>query len=443
MRNFAVWALCGNYTFVRIFPKNQQRLRIASFRRTTSSALTPYNENATGDLNGSLKPDFCSRHRSALFMLGGACFAQDTTDDDDGTGGVEIDADHVLTTRTVTADSRMLTLKRLQHANASLNKELKQVSKLRKVSLVRLEKEVARLKSEGTKVTDDVRYLAGLTRITHIFFYPEENDIVIAGPAEGFFRNGENRIVGMESGAATLHLEDLVAALRAFGPEGKKTSLISCSIDPTEEGLARLQAAQRQITSQFSGQITPQVARTVAQTYYNALGFQTITIKGVSNKTRFAQVLAEADYRMKLYAIGTAQPPVKMTTFIEQAMPSTGGSGKLQRWFFQPDYETVKVNKDGNAISLEESGVKLVAADESVTASGKRSAKGGANIASRRFCASFTKNYEKLAAKATVFGELRNLIDMSIAAAFIQKNGLYGKANWDMSTLGDESKVPN
>ena len=51
-----------------------------------------------------------------------------------------------------------------------------------------------------------------------------------------------------------------------------------------------------------------------------------------------------------------------------------------------------------------------------------------------------TKNYEKLAAKATVFGELRNLIDMSIVAAFIQKKDLYNKANWDMTTFSDEDK---
>lgn len=389
-----------------------------------------------------------------MLLFAGNSFAQDGGDGDvddidinftDDSGGIEIDADHVLTTRTVTADSRMLTLKRLKSAQASLNKKLQKTSQLRKVSLVRLEQEVARQKAAGKRVSDDVRFLAGLTRITHIFFYPDENDIVIAGPAEGFFLNGENRIVGTESGNATLHLEDLVAALRAFGPDGKKTALISCSIDPTQEGLQRLQAAMLQIKNQFEGrvqQFTVPLAQHVAKTYHDALGHQTITIKGVSNKTRFARVLAEADYRMKLYGIGAEQPPVRMTTFIEQATPSTGGSGKLQRWYFQPNYESIKVNQAGDAISLEESGVKLVAADESVSASGKRTNKGGANVASRRFCASFTKNFDKVAEAATIFGEMRNVIDMSIAAAFIQKAGLYGKANWDMSTFADESKFP-
>jgi hypothetical protein len=359
------------------------------------------------------------------------------------TGGVQIDANNVLSTRMVVANSRELTQQRWRHAQVNLNKEIQNVSELRKVSLTRLEKTVARLKAEGKPINDDVRYLAGLTRITHVFFYPEQDDIVIAGPAEGYFLNGENRVVGMKTGKATLQLEDLVAALRAFGPDGKQASLISCSIDPTQEGLKRLQEAQRSIASQYARlqRIDNTVVNNVGQTYYNALGYQTITINGVSNQTRFAQVLAEADYRMKLYGIGVEQPPVRITSFIEKAMPSTGGAGKMQRWYFQPNYECVMVNAEGDAMALEGSGVKLVCEDESVSSDGKRTRKkGGANGASRKFCASFTKNYDKLAQRATVFGELRNLVDMSIAAAFIQKTGLYQKANWDMATFSDEDE---
>ena len=380
---------------------------------------------------------------SAFAQTGGGGGGGDTAQP--STGGVLIDADHVLSTRKFVANTNALSQKRFKHAQASLNKELQKVSKLRKVSLVRLEAEVARLKAEGKQLPDDVRFLAGLTRITHVFHYPEEDDIVIAGPAEGFFLNGQERVVGMETGRATLRLEDLVAALRTFGPEGKRASLISCSIDPTQEGLQRFNEAQRMINAKYAGRLshfTNQIVNEIGRTYYNALGNQTITINGVSNKTRFAQVLAEADYRMKLYGIGVEKPPVRIITFLEQAKPGTGGSGKLQRWYFTPDYDCVKVNEEGNAMALEGSGVKLACEDEVVSASGKRTRKGGANVASRRFCASFTKNYDKLAAKATVFGELRNLVDMSIAAAFIQKADLYSKSNWDMSTFGDESKFP-
>ena len=390
---------------------------------------------------------------AALMMIGTATVHGQTggtgagAGTDDGapdTGGVTIDAENVLSTRKVVANTNALSRQRWQHAQINVNKEIQKVSELRKVSLVRLENEVARLKAEGKSINDDIRFLAGLTRITHVFYFPEENDIVIAGPAEGYFLNGANRVVGMETGKATLHLEDLVAALRAYAP-GRRTAVISCSIDPTQEGLKRFQQAQLAITRQYQGiqRFTAQIVNHIGRTYYDAMGLQTITINGVSDKTRFAQVLAEADYRMKLYGIGVEQPPVRMTTFIQAASPAAGGRGKLQRWFFEPNYDCVTVNQEGTAMSLDGQGVKLVAEDESVNASGQRkNKKGKANVASRRFCTSFTKQYEKVAQRATVFGELRNLIDMSIVAAYIQKSDLYRKANWDMATFGDEEQFP-
>ena len=40
--------------------------------------------------------------------------------------------------------------------------------------------------ANGRKPTDEMRFLAGLTRVQNIFLYPETGDIVIAGPAEGW-----------------------------------------------------------------------------------------------------------------------------------------------------------------------------------------------------------------------------------------------------------------
>lgn len=378
---------------------------------------------------------------AALMLFGSAtAFGQDAGDGNvaqPDTGGIEIDANNVLTARTRVMDSDRLTYQRLASAKVSVNQAIQQASELRKVSLVRLEEHVAKMKANGTPISDDVRYLAGLTRITHVFFYPENNDIVIAGPAEGYFRNGENRVVGMNSGSATLHLEDLVAALRAFSPDGKKTALISCSIDPTQEGLKRLNETIREAKLRNMG---PQNAREVGTAFINALGHQVITINGVSDETRFAQVMTEADYRMKLYGIGLEQIPVRgITSFIERATPANSGT---TRWFFQPNYDCVKVNEDRNAMELSGSGVKLVGEDESVSKDGSRQGRGRASAASQVYCKSFTKHFDSLASRATVFGELRNLIDMSIVAAYIQKSDMYKQAGWDMETFGNEERFP-
>jgi hypothetical protein len=65
---------------------------------------------------------------------------------------------------------------------------------------------------------------------------------------------------------------------------------------------------------------------------------------------------------------------------------------------------------------------------------------GNQSRASKAFCESFTSNYPQIAARNAVYAQLKNLIDLSIAAAFIQKQDYYTQAGWKMETLGDERK---
>ena len=51
---------------------------------------------------------------------------------------------------------------------------------------------------------------------------------------------------------------------------------------------------------------------------------------------------------------------------------------------------------------------------------------------------SFTKKYPELAERSPVYAELRNLIDLAVAAAYIQQQDYYGKAGWDLGILGNE-----
>ena len=377
-----------------------------------------------------------------------SAIAQDDDDDDDvtdieitipNTGGVLISTEGILNRRPTPGNARQLNAERFNAAKVALNQDLQKASELRKVSLNRLEAEVAKMIDAGTPVPPDALYLAGLTRITHVFYYPETKDIVIAGPAEGFFFTAENSVVGMNSGRATLKLEDLVVALRAFAPDTNKPSLITCSIDPTQEGLVRFRNVVQNL--QRSGQFRPGMENRVVQAYKDSLGLQTVKVTGVSTKTDFARVLVEADYRMKLIGLGLERPAVKgITSFAAKASPTSGNS--LQRWFFEPDYDCVTINEDRTAIEFRGQGVKLVGEDETVGAKGQRKGKGKMGGASRAFTKSFTKNFSKLAEKTPIWAELRNVIDMSIAAAFIQKVDMYNKADWSLGVFGDESRFP-
>ncbi len=349
--------------------------------------------------------------------------------------GVQIDPDGVLRIRVFHND---VTRARLDAARAALAPELARKSELRKVSLNRLEAAIAQRLAAGLPPTDDMLRLAGLTQLRYVFYYPESGDIVIAGPAEGYIEDASGRTVGLESGKATLLLEDLVAAIRAYPPTGDRTKVISVSIDPTPEGLNQMQ----QFLARIAGRVTPGDAGRIVQGLRESLGLQTVSINGVSPQTHFAQVLVEADYRMKLIGIGIEKPPVKITSYVDRANPRDVARNALQRWYFTPNYECVRVSEDELAMELVGEGVKLVNADELVQAGGDRVASATTNRASKAFTDEFTAKYAELAERVPVYAQLRNLIDMSVAAAFIQQQDFYGQAAWNAEVFCNEEQFP-
>jgi hypothetical protein len=87
-------------------------------------------------------------------------------------------------------------------------------------------------------------------------------------------------------------------------------------------------------------------------------------------------------------------------------------------------------------------GVKLVGEHELVGGDGSRRASGQVDRASQQFTDGFTKAYPELAQKSPVYAQLRNLIDMLVAAAFVQKEDYFGKAGWSMELFRDEEQFP-
>ena len=349
--------------------------------------------------------------------------------------GILVDAQGVLHKNIVNDPGGMLMKERAAAARASLDPDLATFSKLRKVSLTRL---AAELEKRQGVLTDEMKYLAGLQRIRYVFYYPETKDIVIAGPAEGWMSDPTGRVVGLTNGRPVLQLQDLAVALRAFPPKGEETHLIGCSIDPTQEGLASMQ----QFLASVGASATPDQTQYIVSGLQNSLGQQNVTVEGVPANTHFAHVLVEADYRMKLIGIGLEKPPIRLISFVDRANPSQIARNAMQRWYFVPDYNCVRVDEDGLAMEMVGDGVKLIGADEAVLADGTRSQAARGNKASTAFVRSFTKKYSELADRSPIFAELRNLIDLTVAAAYMQKEGLYEKAGWNLGFLGDETKLP-
>lgn len=350
--------------------------------------------------------------------------------------GVQVDAEGVLRTQSV-ADAG-LSREQRKAAVEALPGDLRRPVPLRKVALSRLEKTLAKHAADGRGIPDELEKLAGLTRVQYVFVYPGEGDtpgeVVLAGPAEPWITDAAGRVVGVESGSPTVLLPDLATALRTFAPGHPQDRLVGCSIDPTKEGLAAMQAFLKQ-----TGRVNPQGgADQIVAGMKEALGPQTVTVQGVPATSHVAQVLVEADYRMKLIGIGLERPPVKMPTWIELASGGAVAANGLQRWFFVPDYECVRISEDDLAIELVGRGVKLCGADEVVRPDGTRLSATRADKASKTFTEAFTREYAAIAAKSPVYAQLRTVIDLMVAAAYMQEHDAYGKAGWTPAMLLDE-----
>ncbi|MBX7074375.1 MAG: DUF1598 domain-containing protein [Pirellulales bacterium] len=352
--------------------------------------------------------------------------------------GVHVDAEGVLKLQVHNDPTGELNRQRLAQGGAALTTEAAEASPLRKISLRQLEQAVAARIAAGQQLTDEMRYLGGLTRLQYVFYYPESKDIVIAGPAGPWAQDLSGRVVSVSTGRPVLQLEDLVVALRAYAPGVKNKKPIGCSIDPTREGQERLQ----QFLQQAYGNVTPADEAALVDGIRTNLGMQTVTVYGVPNKSHFATVMVEADYRMKLIGLGVERPPIPLTSYIEKARAGSLGRNGMVRWFFVPDYECVRVSDDGLAMELVGDGVKLVGESELVDSDGTRHRSTHVDKASQMFALGFTKKYPQLAERSPVYAQLRDVIDMAVAAAYVQQEDLYGKAGWDLGVFASEEKFP-
>ena len=67
-----------------------------------------------------------------------------------------------------------------------------------------------------------IKYLAGLQRIHYVFVYPEQKDIVLVGPGEGWKVDAKGNVVGITTGRPVMLLDDLLVALRTAKSRGPR-----------------------------------------------------------------------------------------------------------------------------------------------------------------------------------------------------------------------------
>jgi len=352
---------------------------------------------------------------------GGAAFTR-------AVGGISVDAKGMLDSAAV--DS-MGTLSRLR--GGSLEKipaELNEVVPLRKVSLRRLEAAIEECTRDNKPLPDPIKYLGGLQRIRYVFVYPEERDIVLVGPGEGWKVDGQGNVVGITTGRPAMLLEDLLVALRTARQAANGG--ITCSINPTPEGLAQFTTYM----SQFRTMGNPIVIAAGAE---KAMGPQNITLTNVPPTSHFARVLVAADYRMKRLGMGFEEAPVRGLPSFLTMVKSTGTL--LPRWWLEPNYEPLLKSPDGLAWELRGASVKVLTEEDFVTANGNVSHSGKAHPMAQKWADNMTEKYDELAVALPIFGELRNCMELAIVGALVAKERLTDKAGYSMPVLLDPVQV--
>jgi hypothetical protein len=313
--------------------------------------------------------------------------------------------------------------------------ELKRATPLRKVSLRGLAAKLQELGREERRAPDDVRFLAGLQRVEYVLVYPEQQDIVLVGFGEGWVVDRRGFVVGATTGRPVLQLDDLLVALRT-ADEALARGL-TCSIDPTEEGLARL----NKTVAQF--QTLGLEPKEVAALMERELGPQRISFGGLSPDTRFAHVMLAADYRMKRLGMNLDRSPVKgLPSYLQLVKGKVRGGiqNLLPRWWLTTNYDALLTDGNGLAWQLRGQGVKCMTEDDWLAADGTRQHTGKSSPAAKKWAEQMTKKYDELSAKEPIFGELRNCIDLAVVAAIIVKEKLPERAGLDLGALVDASQ---
>jgi hypothetical protein len=338
-----------------------------------------------------------------------------------GAPGVYLDTDGKVQCRVQDSTRELAAMRARARAARLAEKD----PKLAYVSLPRLFSQLQSLRSAKKEIPDELKYLGGLTQIHYVFVFPDERDLVIAGPAEPWHivrGDGDTTqyVVGTRTGHPILQLDDLIVAMRTA--EEGRGQLFGCGIYPSPNSLKIADDTEQRMA------LKPRAER--MQAMVDELGPQEVRIFGTRNDTRLAFICVAADYEMKRYAMGLDRSPISgVGNGVDHSRTAAN------KYWFEASYEPLRVSKDGNAYEIR--GQRLL-----IKAGGFDFDPRGATEKAMTFASQFTKNMPALATAVPLYAELQNVTDESLLANLIRRDRLAEKVGWDQRWLLDDSACP-
>jgi hypothetical protein len=293
----------------------------------------------------------------------------------------------------------------------------------------------------GKKLTEQQRYLAGLTGVRFLYVDEQNKDLILEGPAEDkWTARPDGMVVGQESGRPLLQLDDFAVAWRNTLGNSPAPSV---SLEPRVQSIQRIQEFIRN---------TPQPTTAAARADYtrrlqDAWGPQDAVTGGVPTNTRFNKLMVDADWEMKRISLGLSDTGIeKFPTYIDlefedwrrrvlaEGIRTRRPEGGSRFWFY-PAYAEFPHSEQLDAVQIPGDAVSLLTEGHFRDLAHGRQVTPEPSVTAKEFVKGFTTRYAELAQKNPLFADLHNLFDWVAIARLIQKIDAPRRIGWDMGFL--------
>ena len=363
----------------------------------------------------------------ACFGMGTA-FAEDFDDLRSAGNGIDVDADGNVFP--LDQEKSKLLGKIMANVLVPPPETLDRKVPRRAISLKKLDAQVREIVEQYEVLPDVIRYFGGLTSIEYIIAVPEENDLLLIGPAEGWRTDTVGNVVGNQTGQPILVFEDFLTSLRLWHQAAPPRST-ACSIEPTSDVMAKLARLHQQFPN-----INANNAVAYSAELESVYGENPITITGIPATSRFARILVAADFQMKRIALGLEPSNVRgIPSYV--SLISTSRPNVSPRFWLLPEYATIMHDSQKLTWQLGNLRVRTLTHEDYLSPQRNRSTDRAALV----WCRNMEENYNALAKANPVFGDLRNNMRFALVAALLRQENLLQKANCTLTILLDETRL--
>ena len=310
-------------------------------------------------------------------------------------------------------------------------------SDLRFISLPRLESALAGYLKQRKALPPEVLTLAGLQRIQFVLVVPatdqQPGDLILAGPAGDWRTDDNGIIVSQDHGQPVVRIDDLLTLWRRSNP----TEPFGVTINPTEAGLAQMQ-------NYLATSTTKPIKKRKRDEWVNGIresvGKQNVQFFNLKPDSHVAKILLTADYHMKCIGMGLAESVNGVESYLETVKLGPDGEVppmSVLRWWFAMNYQPVAVSENNQVFELSGVGAKVLSENQLMAARGKRIATGKSEALNKRFAESFSRQFVNICKRYPLYAELRNVFDLSMTLALVEKQSLLDRSGWQPTLLLD------